>query len=294
MQTRHLFPLYDPPRSDDLKDPCLVHDGTLWHIFGSGGDTDTERWGIHHATSRFLKGPWTEHPTFYLPIHGSGVAAPGVLYDAGHFHMFIQTEFMKEGGTIEYVISQYGNEWSRVGTMLKSTPGSAEAGIYDPHPAIINGQKVITYSAMPPFMGKPNPEIFLAVSESNEWYGPWKRMGRILSHADVAEHHNQPGHENYEWGIEGPQLIELPDGRVLLNAVCFLPQGMFGTRQRVFLAVADQITGPYRSLGPFIPTSDGENGHASVALVDDEVVLCYQARPHNRRWRYGIVRDVVV
>lgn len=37
-------------------------------------------------------------------------------------------------------------------------------------------------------------------------------------------------HPDYEWGIEGAQLVELPDGRVLLNATCFLPEGRRGNR----------------------------------------------------------------
>lgn len=290
---RNRFPLYSPSHVREVKDPCLVFDGSLWHIFGSGGDTVSEQWGIHHATSPSLSGPWRQHEIIYLPIEGSGVAAPGVIFSEGEFHLFVQTEFMHEGGRIEYFSSPNGFDWTHVNTPLTSIPGSNEAGIYDPHPAVIGGQKVLVYSAMPPIQGKPNPEIFLALSAGEGWDGPWLRVGKILSHADVADHHNQPGQPDYEWGIEGPQLVELPDGRVLLNAVCFLPAGERGTRQRVFFAIAPSLREPFRSLGPFLqPVGRGENGHASATLVDDELVLCYQARPHAGTWRYGIRRNV--
>lgn len=290
---RSRFPLYQPMQVREVKDPCLVFDGALWHIFGSGGDTATEQWGMHHATARSLAGPWRQHGTITFPIEGSGVAAPGVVHSEGAFHLFIQTEFMREGGRVEYFSSPDGFAWTHENTSLASIAGGEEAGIYDPHPAIIGGDKVLVYSAMPGIVGKPNPEIFVAVSESGTWSGPWRREGKILSHADVARHHNQPGHPDYEWGIEGPQLVELRDGRVLLNAVCFLPAGERGTRQRVFFAVAPSWRGPFRSLGPYLrPTREGENGHASVTLVEGELVLCYQARPKAGTWRYGIRRNV--
>jgi hypothetical protein len=269
----------------------LVFDDGLWHIFGSGGDTVSEQWTIHHATAPSLAGPWQQHPCIELPIEGSGVAAPGVIHSDGAFHLFVQTEFMREGGRIEYFTSPDGSVWTHVNTPLLSIPGSDEAGIYDPHPAIVAGRKVLVYSGMPPIVGKPNPEVFLAISSGTGWDGPWDRAGKILSHVDVAEHHNQPGHPDYEWGIEGPQLIELPDGRILLNAVCFLPSGAQGTRQRVFFAIAPALGEPFRSLGPFLrPVGRGENGHASVALINHEIVLCYQARPLSGTWRYGIRR----
>jgi len=117
------------------------------------------------------------------------------------------------------------------------------------------------------------------------------RLGRILDHDDVAHHHNPRDHSDYEWGIEGAQLAELPDGRVLLNATCFLPQGRRGERQRVFLAVADSVNGPFRSLGPVLePQELGENGHATVLVEPDHLVLCYQSRLESTShfWRYGL------
>jgi hypothetical protein len=88
-------------------------------------------------------------------------------------------------------------------------------------------------------------------------------------------------------------LVELPDGRILLNATCFLPDGPRGSRQRVFFAVADQVEGPYRTIGPVLePTEPGENGHSTVMIDGRQLLLFYQCRRAitNHRWRYGVAK----
>lgn len=247
----NVFPLFQPKASEDLKDPCPVFDGELWHVFGSVGTVRTETWHILHATAPDLYGPWTEHPPINLGIEGSGVAAPGVIFEAGVFHMFIQTEFMKPGGHCEHAVSVDGFAWQVQTPALASIPGTGEDGIYDPHPALIHGVRYLVYSAMAPFTTVPQPDIYLARSQSDSWFGPWKRLGKILDHADLP-HHNSREQADYEWGIEGAQLVELPDGRILLNATCFLPAGARGSRQRVFFAIADSVEGPYQTVGPVL------------------------------------------
>jgi hypothetical protein len=138
----------------------------------------------------------------------------------------------------------------------------------------------------------PQPDVYLARSTSNTWFGPWERIGKILDHNDLP-HHNPREHPDYEWGIEGAQLVELPDGRVLLNATCFLPSGARGSRQRVFFAVADKVEGSYQTLGPVLdPSEPGENGHSTVIINDNELTLFYQSRvgATNNRWRFGIAK----
>jgi hypothetical protein len=252
----------------------------------------TETWKIFHATAPALEGPWTQEPLIDPGLDGSGVAAPGVVFEDGVFHMFIQTEFMKSGGTCEHLVSNDGFTWVALGTALHSVPDTEEDGIYDPHPAAIGGDKYLVYSGMAKFARVPQPDVYLARSRSGSWFGPWERLGKILDHDDVP-HHNPRGHADYEWGIEGPQLVELPDGRVMLNATCFLPDGPRGTRQRVFFAIADDVRGPYRTVGPVLePTERGENGHSTVLVSGEEITLFYQSRVAgtNHRWRYGIAR----
>jgi len=285
------FPLFQPDDIEDVKDPCPVFDGATWHMFGSGGTVTTETWKIYHATALNLEGPWTQQPLITLPIQGSGVAAPGVVFDDGVFHMFIQTEFMHPGGRCEHLTSNDGFTWTAQATAFLAVPDTAEDGIYDPHPAVVAGRKYIVYSAMPKFLRVPQPDIYLARSLSDTWFGPWERLGKILDHEDLS-HHNPREHPDYEWGIEGPQLVELADGRVMLNATCFLPEGERGTRQRVFFAVADAVEGPYRSIGPVLePFGRGENGHSTVMVDGNELKLFYQSRVETtgNRWRYGIL-----
>jgi hypothetical protein len=284
------FPLLVPRTVRDTKDPCPVFDGERWHLFGSSGSTVTEQWRIFHATAPSLHGPWTEEEEVVLALTGSGVAAPGVVHEKGQFSMFVQTEFKKPGGSIEYLTSPDGFHWTHVDTALHALEGSSEHGIYDPHPALIAGERYLVYSGMPDGF-PPQPDIYVAKSMTPSWNGPWLRLGKILDHADIAHHHNSRDHHDYEWGIEGAQLIELPDGRVLLNATCFLPEGARGERQRVFFALAEGVEGPYRSLGPILrPREIGENGHSTVLLEGSNVLLCYQSRmtSTDHTWRYGL------
>jgi hypothetical protein len=288
----NVFPLFQPQVVDDVKDPCPVFDGRQWHMFGSSGTVATETWRILHATAPTLEGPWMEQEPLNLRITGSGVAAPGVIFDKGVFHMFVQTEFMKLGGSCEHAVSNNGYDWVLLQPALEALPGTGEEGIYDPHPAVIAGQRYIVYSGMPRFDRVPQPDIYLARSRTGSWFGPWERLGKILDHADLP-HHNPREHPDYEWGIEGGQLVELPDGRVLLNATCFLPDGPRGTRQRVFFAVADDVMGPYRTLGPVLdPGELGENGHSTVIVEGGHLTLLYQSRRKatSQRWRYGLAR----
>jgi hypothetical protein len=121
----NVFPVLQPEGFDDVKDPCPVFDGTEWHLFGSAGTVNNETWKIFHATAPQIEGPWTQHPQIDLGLVGSGVAAPGVVFEDGTFHMFIQTEFMRSGGTCEHLVSPDGFAWTRQGTALSSIPGTA-------------------------------------------------------------------------------------------------------------------------------------------------------------------------
>ena len=162
----NVFPLFHPMAVDDVKDPCPVFDGSLWHMFGSSGTVTSETWRILHATAPDLYGPWVEHEPIVLPVSGSGVAAPGVIYESGVFHMFVQTEFMKSGGRCEHVVSNDGFQWVVLNSALVALPDTEEDGIYDPHPAIIGGKRYIVYSGMPKFTKVPQPDIYLVCSQS--------------------------------------------------------------------------------------------------------------------------------
>jgi hypothetical protein len=288
-------PLIETEIFRDTKDPCPVFDGKLWHLYGSGGSVVEEVWHILHATAPEISGPWELRDNVKLiGVSGPHVAAPSIMFDQQEklFHMFVQTDFLRIGGTIEHLTSSDGITFTHVDTALESISLSAESGIYDPHMTIIGGQKYLSYSAM---FVVGYPEIYLAKSTTNTWYGPWERLGRIMDHSSVPIHNN-PDHPDYEWGLEGSQLIELPNGNVVMNAVCFLPEGVGGTRQRIFLAVAKKVNGPYKTIGAFIEPKksgydSGENGHACALVYNGIFYIFYQARVwgnvvHHPPWRY--------
>src|SRR5687768_6628388 len=144
-------PLITSKTIRDTKDPCPVFDGKLWHIYGSAGASTHEVWNILHSTSQSLEGPWIEQKPAQIALKGAHVAAPGVIFDEkeGVFHMFIQTDFMALDTTVEHLISSDGVTFNNLGSVIYSIPESPEAGVYDPHPALIHDERYITYSGTP-------------------------------------------------------------------------------------------------------------------------------------------------
>ena len=273
--------LYSPRRYPDVKDPSPVFYGKRWHLFGTGCGlpSGTE---ILHSTAPALSGPWHEEapPVLRGVDHIRFPCAPGVVAEGSRLHLFLQQEFNVLGGHIEHLVSNDGGV-TFVGhrVALRADAQRGEAGIYDPDAAEIGGGRYLTYAAMS-VVGQP--DLYLARSRDGSWEGPWTRLGCILDHARVPCH-NQVGTADYEWGLEGAQLLELPGGGVLLTAVCFLPERPPGHRQRLLLAVAEEPIGPYVVLGaavqPSGPQHSGENGHGTAVLGRDGLIhLVYQER----------------
>jgi hypothetical protein len=297
--------IYEPTLYRDTKDPTVLLDPNtnIWHLYGSGGQSTSEEWKILHAVSVNGQDDWKElEPVTLIGLAATPhTCAPGMYADKDGFHMFVQTEFMGPKGNIYYLNSKDGSNFYFQSLAIPAMPGTIEESMYDSHPAILKNKKgedeyFITYSAGPNsgYGNAVHGDICLAKSKTNSWNGPWERLGSILSHEKV-NHHNQHNHPDYEWGLEGAQLIQLDDGKILLNAVCFLPDGARGTRQRVFFAFADNVKGPYISIGPVLkPIEDewqsGENGHASGFVRDSKLYLYYQSRPvsTDSKWRYGV------
>jgi hypothetical protein len=281
--------LYEPSRYPDVKDPSPVFDGEQWHLFGTGCGLQSGL-EILHSTSPRVEGPWREEaPVLLVGVdHITSPAAPGVCVDGRVLHMFLQHDYNRLGSDIEHLVSDdRGASFVARDTALQSFAGTAEAALYDPDPCTFGSARYLTYAAMS-VVGEP--ELYLARSATRSWDGPWEHLGRILGHEQVKAH-NQIGDPDYEWGLEGPHLLELPDGRCLLTAVCFLSSRPRGHRQRVLSAIADRPEGPYSVLGPLVEpqTHDGsgENGHGTAVLSRGQVHLVYQERAGaGRPWRY--------
>lgn len=260
-----------------LKDPCVVRLGDEWHLFATGCK-DGWTYDVVHATAPHPGGPWTYGaPSRILGAEGPSACAPGVVADGDRLHLFLQETYNKLGGRVMHLVSEDGGETFECRqAALTSHPGTSEAGIYDAHPAEVGGAKYLIYSGMST-IGEPD----LHLARADDWHGPWERLGMVLGHDDVPCH-NLRGCEHYEWGLEGGQLAELPDGRTLLLGVCFLPTGAHGARQRAFLAVAGGPRGPYELIGPALEPSTygrtGENGHGCLVVHDGVVHLYFQHR----------------
>ena len=262
-----------------LKDPCVVRFQGLWHLFATGCK-DGFQYDVVHAVAPRPTGPWTLlPPADVVGASGPSLCAPGVVADGDMLHMFVQQAYNLLGGTITHLVSSdAGVSFHAADVALTSLPGTTEAGIYDAHPGTVGDGKYIVYAGMST-VGEP--DLHLARSATGAWDGPWERLGVVLGHDDV-DCHNPRGCPAYEWGLEGGQITELPDGRTLLSAVCFLPEGEIGARQRVFLAVADRPEGPYDVLGPALDppryAAGGENGHGTTVIDRGRVYLYFQHR----------------
>jgi hypothetical protein len=267
------------PPYGGLKDPCVVRLGDEWHLFATGCKAGYT-YDVVHATAPHPLGPWTMRPpSLVAGATGPSTCAPGVVADGDRLHLFLHDAYNLLGGTVTHLVSDdAGASFTAVSTALTSLPGTSEAGLYDAHPGEAAGAKYLVYSGMS-VVGEP--DLHLARSESGTWDGPWQRLGVVLGHDDVP-FHNRRGCEHYEWGLEGGQLVALPDGRTLLLGVCFLPTGATGARQRAFLAVADEPEGPYDLVGPALDPRaygrTGENGHGAAVVHDGEVYLFFQHR----------------
>ena len=262
-----------------LKDPCVVRFHGAWHLFATGCK-DGYEYDVVHAVAPRPTGPWTMlPPADVVGAAGPSLCAPGVVADGDRLHLFVQETYNLLGGTITHLVSEdAGVSFHAVSVALTSLPGTSEAGIYDAHPGEVGDGKYLTYAGMAT-VGEP--EIHIARSLTGTWDGPWERLGVALGHDDI-DCHNPRGCPAYEWGLEGAQVTGLPDGRTLLSGVCFLPGGDHGTRQRVFLAVADAPEGPYDVLGPALDPAryagGGENGHGCTVVDRGRVYLYFQHR----------------
>lgn len=268
----------------ELKDPSLTYDGHRYHLYGTGC-LGPHRWGIYHFVSPYLNGPWQELPPCTIDAKGPQICAPSVVFEAGVFHMFLQTACFELGWPLLQLVSTDGSHFRTEGPAL--APPSA-TGFYDVEAVHWMGEHYLTYTAMNKV---GHGDIYLAKSRTNSWFGPWDKAGCILDHIQVP-FHNQHSDRDYEWGLEGAQVIRLNNGRFLLTAVCFLQHGRPGRRQRLFTATADHVQGPYLGSTPVIePSRDGwdcgENGHGCSWQKGDDIHVFFQARRPAGKWNIG-------
>lgn len=162
-----------------------------------------------------------------------------------------------DDATMPLVYSQ--GEWKRTDVDM-ATVREHTGFLTSPQP----GTPIISYQDIPGH--NPHPPL-VQVDESED-----QRIEREKLEA------------NFEWGLEGMQLLRLPNGLYALLGVCFLSDEPVGSRQRAFMAVSDKITGPFTPLGLLVAPQedrgwgDGENGHASAEIIGDKLYILYQGR----------------
>ena len=131
-----------------MKDPCPVFDGRMWHLFGSAWAEGVDGCSILHAQAGSIEGPYARvEAATLVGVSGPQLSAPGVIHDGALFHMFIQTAFSSFGGTLEHLVSVDGARFDRVDTALTSDLDHDEPCIYDPQPAVIDGDLYLAFAA---------------------------------------------------------------------------------------------------------------------------------------------------
>jgi galactokinase/galactose mutarotase-like enzyme len=304
-----LGPLAEPQKTASHKDAIRVFFAGQWHIYGTGHqmkDLNNPPPGhrphrgsiLFHLVAPEQSGPYTEaNPPLLLGQFPKGVyEAPSVVADGNTLHLYAQTTYYRLGGSIEHFVSTDGHHFTWVGTALSSTPGGQQAGVYDADVMALPSERgsqriVMVYSGFSREGGRddrPDPQLFIAES-MHGWDGPFTNGRLILTDVDVPWHNSHSAaNPYYEWGLEGAQLLPLPNGQLLLLSVAFerRPGLDYMAAQRLLFALYDKEMKLIDVSDPILPLAPGwdEYGHGSM-MIDvnepDHLRMLYQARPAN-------------
>lgn len=302
-------PLAEPGETATHKDAVRVFYQGRWHIYGTGhemkdpsnpppGHRPHRGSILFHLIGDRLDGPYTElHPPVLLGNFPPGIyEAPSLVAEGDTLHLFAQTTYYQLGRTIEHFVSTDGQRFTWKDTALRSVPGGQLAGIYDVDVAVLRyrgrDRATILYSGFSrpgSRDDRPDPVLFLGCS-TNGLDGPWQHGERpILTDADVPWHNSHdPANPLYEWGLEGAQLLPLPDGGYLLLSVAFekRPGRAYMPAQRLLFARYDDDMRLVDVSDPILPLVGGwdEYGHGSMMFDPEDprqLRLLFQARPRN-------------
>ncbi len=284
-------------KDENHKDASLAVSGSNRIFLSTNVNPTQEGWQVLTAESKTIDGKWENRKRVRLNgVEGPRLCAPGVVYDEDDklFHMFIQTECFDVGGKIFHLTSESGISFEYKDVALESVPGTSLAGIYDSEPALIindEGKKeyYMTFTGVEGYQeGRAKGgAIYLAKSE-NRWEGPWTVFESPLFNEDQIPEHLSTRNGG-EWVPEGGKIVQTGSHEFWFYGVCFT-KGEEGNRQRGFLAVADDIKGPWKSLGLLAPKGDkGETGHGTISIEkgkngSSHVTFLHQAREMNGPW----------
>jgi hypothetical protein len=286
-------------RYPELKDPSVVQiaDGS-YMMYASIGNSHIQQWIIGRFVAQNPEGPWQEvSPVTFHDLSGPQLCAPAVRFEIKngqpHWIMYVQTSCFEHEGIIALATSTdgehfYGTNQPLINRQMMSSYTDALVGLYDAgiSEVRVNDQTLLCLL----FSGYRRigcGDLYMTYrsKESNE--DDWAPSQKILSQEEVP-FHNNPLDQDFEWGLEGAQIIQLADDSFMLLGVCFMPipGPAVGTRQRVFFAHATSLLGPWIPLTtPFEPQDyagfRGENGHPDAFKIGDELWIIYQERCAN-------------
>lgn len=285
----------------EIKDPSVVQmaDGR-YMMFASVGNSVTQTWLVGRFIADHPAGEWQElEPVEFTNLAGPQLCAPAVTYQIidglPQWEMYIQTACFEEDGRIVYATSTDGQTFIGHPQPLVTREDVAPTnhpvvGVYDVGVSEIKleDQELICmlYSG---YRKVGCGDIYASYKKKHDTTASWSKGQRLIAQEEVP-FHNRPDYEHFEWGLEGAKLIQVADDCFLIIGVCFMPKpdGFLGTRQRVFMAAATSLNGPFQPIGlPFLPVSvnnqTGENGHPDTLIEGETLWVIYQERTGDGR-----------
>jgi len=196
--------------------------------------------------------------------------------------MYTQTACFEENGIIAHLDSNDGKIFQMNSTSMDTATCKASGypvvGVYDAGISTIGtGDNEILCMPFSGYRRIGCGDVFLTTRKARA-EGAWTSPVKILDQDEVS-FHNKPDSPEFEWGLEGIKILELKPQLFAMIGVAFLSGNRpIGTRQRVFMAVADSLYGPYKTLGTLFDTEIGENGHPDIWLEEELIYIIYQAR----------------
>ena len=270
--------IYDVHASLIEGEVVLVYSAISAHEHGKGAKTE-----IHMAVLTDIEGeakaerliqlhngmwarmaPLSDGQSVYVPMGGRAEDARMVPLNDGRVVLLMRGEdalwhpFEVSAEKTWIPLDDDGTrDWEALGLLEKELPGSA----------------IMKYSD---------------VSEHN----PHPRPPFVEEHDELPEQRRQrlELENNFEWGLEGFQVMPLPNGLFLCLGVCFLRDEPKDQRERAFIGISEVRTGPYVPLAHLVdPASEVsndisemgrqvKNGHPSGLIDGDTLIIDYQTR----------------